>query len=377
LDISGNATIGGTLAVTDAITGNSKLDISGNATIGGTLAVTDAITGNSNLNISGYATFSNQVTMTTNQSPSTESFNGALNITNSVIDPSNSILFVPYNGDNYNNSLTQPGDAGIFFGVNTGGSSNGGLVIGSFTNNSSSSGIRFDSTGNPYTSTQSYPSTNSNSNLLATQGFVTGAITSSNNYTIGQILMGIMVNVPSGFIAMDGSSYLNSQYPNLYNLIGTTYGGSNSTYNVPNATSSVLLGSSSYSSTSMPTYSDNVFSSATSGGSNYVTAVFNHTHDVTDSGHTHTVPDTTHSHSVSLENNNYSTNVATSGIPMNSITYVGDTLTSITTSASPIGIDNVNDAFTGISVVDTGSSNISALPQFLVVYYYIYAGPIS
>jgi microcystin-dependent protein len=39
--------------------------------------------------------------------------------------------------------------------------------------------------------------------------------------------------IPEDFLLCDGSSYTTTNYPNLFTLIGYTYGGSGSTFNVP------------------------------------------------------------------------------------------------------------------------------------------------
>ena len=41
-------------------------------------------------------------------------------------------------------------------------------------------------------------------------------------------------NIPRGFLFADGSSYKTADYPELFNIIGYTYGGSGDTFNVPN-----------------------------------------------------------------------------------------------------------------------------------------------
>ena len=48
---------------------------------------------------------------------------------------------------------------------------------------------------------------------------------------------------PLGWLDCDGSSYLKSQYPNLFAAIGYTWGGSGANFNVPNMQSRVSIGS--------------------------------------------------------------------------------------------------------------------------------------
>ena len=51
---------------------------------------------------------------------------------------------------------------------------------------------------------------------------------------------------PDGWLLCDGSAYDVSNYSNLYSVIGSTYGGSGSTFNVPNLGGKVPVGANSY-----------------------------------------------------------------------------------------------------------------------------------
>lgn len=62
------------------------------------------------------------------------------------------------------------------------------------------------------------------SNILGASTFITGMIVPFGSSTV----------VPSSWLACDGSSYSTSVYPNLFSIIGYTYGGSSGTFNVPN-----------------------------------------------------------------------------------------------------------------------------------------------
>ena len=49
-------------------------------------------------------------------------------------------------------------------------------------------------------------------------------------------------NIPSGYLLCDGTNYLKSDYPDLENIIGVTYGGSNGlNFNVPDLTEQTIL----------------------------------------------------------------------------------------------------------------------------------------
>jgi microcystin-dependent protein len=68
-----------------------------------------------------------------------------------------------------------------------------------------------------------------------------------NNYILipyGAIIQSAAVNIPDGWLLCDGSSLLKVDYTNLFNAIGTTYGGSDLTnyFNIPNLNKRVIVG---------------------------------------------------------------------------------------------------------------------------------------
>ena len=74
--------------------------------------------------------------------------------------------------------------------------------------------------------------------ILVRDGKVVGAIGDKNFSTlpIGCIApyLGRTDNIPRGYLFADGSSYKTTDYPELFNVIRYTYGGSGDTFNVPN-----------------------------------------------------------------------------------------------------------------------------------------------
>lgn len=58
----------------------------------------------------------------------------------------------------------------------------------------------------------------------------------------GSILIYSGTSSPNGWLLCDGSSYNSNDYPNLYNIIGTRYGGSGQTFNVPNLINMFVFG---------------------------------------------------------------------------------------------------------------------------------------
>ena len=69
---------------------------------------------------------------------------------------------------------------------------------------------------------------NGRANLASTKNFSTLHIGCITPY------LGTKDNVPRGYLLADGASYKTTDYPELFDIIGYTYGGSDGTFNVPN-----------------------------------------------------------------------------------------------------------------------------------------------
>ena len=74
--------------------------------------------------------------------------------------------------------------------------------------------------------------------ILVRNGVCVGAVGDKNISTlhVGCITpyLGTKDNIPRGYLLADGASYKTTDYPELFNIIGYTYGGSGDTFNVPN-----------------------------------------------------------------------------------------------------------------------------------------------
>ena len=167
-----------------------------------------------------------------------------------------------------------------------------------------------------------YTGTLSGPNITLTGELATPTITSNTNFTevptittggtiynvstspAGTIKMTISnTNIPVGYLSCNGDSYLATDYPNLFNAIGYTYGGSGSSFNVPNFESYFPIGSngvnangnsiSNYVAGNNTSGATNTFSTtANFGGSStavapLMTVVPSHSHTVDDPGHFH------------------------------------------------------------------------------------------
>lgn len=84
------------------------------------------------------------------------------------------------------------------------------------------------------------------------QGSVANAKTdvATFNQVAGGMPSGVIIayagaTAPSGYLLCDGTSYSSTVYPNLFAVIGTTYGGTGQTFNVPNYRGVFLRGAGS------------------------------------------------------------------------------------------------------------------------------------
>jgi len=116
---------------------------------------------------------------------------------------------------------------------------------------------------------------------------------------LGEIKMCIN-ELPLNFLLCDGSSYATANYPDLFNIIGYTYGGSDDNFNVPNFESYIPIGANSTSLNGNPT-SNFVYGNGQSGaintetisysnGASLLTEIPTHDHSITDPGHSHNLP---------------------------------------------------------------------------------------
>ena len=115
---------------------------------------------------------------------------------------------------------------------------------------------------------------------------------------IGEIKM-VMNEIPNNYLLCDGASISTTDYPDLFNLIQYTYGGSGNTFNLPNFESKFPIGANSSNGDFNPT-SNFAYGNNTTGATNtqsvsytapgnvsLLTQVPPHTHNINDPGHSH------------------------------------------------------------------------------------------
>ena len=112
---------------------------------------------------------------------------------------------------------------------------------------------------------------------------------------VGNIIAFIGSTIPEGYLNCDGSAVSRSEYQELFNVIGTTYGSGDgsSTFNVPNLMGRVALCTSSAHST------------GTTGGE-----VYHELSSTETPTHSHIIPEHTHGNNIAAKTPELSHNVA-------------------------------------------------------------------
>ena len=85
-------------------------------------------------------------------------------------------------------------------------------------------------------------------NLIARNYYSNGGNFYLNNYILipyGTIIQSAAINIPDGWLNCNGASISRLTYANLFTAIGTTYGGSDSSFNVPDIQGRVVVGTGS------------------------------------------------------------------------------------------------------------------------------------
>jgi len=172
----------------------------------------------------------------------------------------------------------------------------------------------------------------------ASRMLATYKVLNFNPFPVGLILPFAASVAPPGYLPCDGSSQSVTNFPELFAVIGYTYGGSGANFSLPNLINRVPVGSG------------DSFTFNTSGGQETVTLGVSEmpSHSHTDLGHNHTIPTT-----IALP--------AQAGVG-----FAG--LTAVPLIPSFTGTSSANLLNTG------GDSPHENMPPYLAVPYIIYAG---
>jgi microcystin-dependent protein len=183
---------------------------------------------------------------------------------------------------------------------------------------------------------------------------------------IGSILTTSLLTAPQNYMLCNGASISTSEYPELFSLLGYTYGGSGTSFNIPSFRSFYPVGANN-TQNNLP-YSNLMT------GNNYLNSTSNyllsgsvsnfpnffrmapHTHDIIDNGHSHTLYTNTQT-PTSIPNLNY--NIKQSG-------------SSYLSSNSTTGITIISDGVQ-FQQVDplSGLKGVNSTPPFIAYNFYI------
>jgi microcystin-dependent protein len=184
-------------------------------------------------------------------------------------------------------------------------------------------------------------------------------------------------NPPIGFLLCDGSSYLISDYQDLFNLIGYTYsdGGSGSYFNVPNFNSYFPIGANNQNNLGCALSNFVSGNNAQGANNNYlVSSNFG--------GNSSSVPPLLqqvppHTHSITDDGHNHLSGVGASELPYIPIPPVGTYIIEpfiggLNTGTSVTNII-INDTGNNIQSIDsnTGLNGVNISPPYLSVFFYI------
>ena len=192
------------------------------------------------------------------------------------------------------------------------------------------------------------------------------------DFTINFLPIGIMLpfggsTLPNTYwLFCDGSSVLRDDYPDLFAVIGTTFGSEDAThFTLPDMRGRAVMGADT--SATIGTYQTDTFASH-----NHSVTQGAHTHTITDNGHTHTGPlhthtwSNTHNHGISDPGHKHSGYFGTSSgnrggdyssVPIGVTTTTGSATTgisvnnaSISGTTSQSGNGNTGSSKTGITL---------------------------
>ncbi|WP_052272271.1 phage tail protein [Leisingera sp. ANG-M7] len=190
----------------------------------------------------------------------------------------------------------------------------------------------------------------------------------------GSLLPTLASTEPSDgqWLLCNGQSISTTSYPELFAIIGYTFGGSGASFSLPDAEDLILMGAGGAASLL-----------GTAGALTQTLSAANmpaHTHGITDPGHTHTFTGTPHNHTITDPGHTHSVDQAAgaadaaTGSDVTSATgggTTGSSTTGVTVNNATAGGTNAS-ATTGISVDSAGSGTaFSILPPVLGVNFLI------
>ena len=207
---------------------------------------------------------------------------------------------------------------------------------------------------------------------------VGGRIRDTTGYVmpVGAILPYAGATAPDGWLLCNGDTLNTLMYPDLFSVIGYTYGGSASNFVLPD-----MRGRTPVSRDTLDTSFDVL--GETGGEKDHtltVTEMPGHTHGVNDVGHSHTIFDPGHNHSITDMGHNHGVTLHDAMAGMGRVNETGDSPSATAfTNNSPTGISIdfgdtfivINDANANVNVLSEGGGQAHNNLQPYVVLNYI------
>ncbi|HRK66791.1 MAG TPA: tail fiber protein [Hyphomonas sp.] len=175
-----------------------------------------------------------------------------------------------------------------------------------------------------------------------------------------------------GWKLCNGQTLLKFEYPDLYAVIGGAFGETADTFDLPDLTGRMLIGSGGAAG----------LSALATGGAHQVSLTVaqmpSHSHDVADTGHSHGFTGSPHSHDITDPGHVHTAAVvgstaADSGVaqPVPASGDTGSATTGIVINSATAG-GTIDAATTGVSVQSAGSGDpVQILPPVLAIYWMV------
>jgi microcystin-dependent protein len=207
---------------------------------------------------------------------------------------------------------------------------------------------------------------------------VNGRVKDKTGYVmpVGTILLYAGTTPPEGWLLCDGASCSATSYPELFAVLGYTYGGSGDAFNVPDMRGRGPMGYN----VSEPDFNAlgyksgekrHTLTTSEMPGHNHPIMDSGHYHSISDPGHIHSIYDPGHSHSIDLDNNLGGGGIDDAGESSSGVDQTYSSTTGISINSHTTGI-SIYSSSSNISVISTGGSQShNNLQPYIVINYII------
>ncbi len=178
------------------------------------------------------------------------------------------------------------------------------------------------------------------------------AINATTAVPTGTLRTSLSATEPSGWKVCNGQALDKTAYAELHAVIGDTFGGTTTTFNLPDMTNRVLVGAGTIALAEFGGASSVTLTEANLPSHTHAVADPGHSHAVTDPGHTHGVTDTGHTHG-SGEPASSADAAAGSDVTSATSGTTGSATTGVAVDSATTGV-TVDSQTTGLTIAATG-----------------------